>query len=311
VFLGVVSISLSRTIEKSAAADRQKNTMRYFKRLFPGNNATLNKLHSSFNDLDIDSDGSITTTELCYRYNQVTNAALGEETVNKINGWVNNLDSASQADGEINLGEYLEFMVFSLIENDVFTVRKLAVAMDEVVDGGETAEKMAEGNEALLGLVVGQKIAGGQDSSYSEKPLSGSELSSALADMASADGIADGAPDPFGHVHAKGQFSPSQIMMSRHGLKATKGVGQYTATPQGLQRTIKPDPRAPDEHKVDSPARLDDWVAQSVMKSDAADGTSVYVHDDLDLLALHRLAEASTLVRTLDLGKSEPGRYGV
>jgi hypothetical protein len=76
---------------------------------------------------------------------------------------------------------------------------------------------------------------------------------------------------------------------------------------------MKPDPRVPDEHKVDSPARLDDWVAQSVMRSDAADGTSVYVHDDLDLLALHRLAEASTRGRTLDLDLDEPesGRYGV
>jgi hypothetical protein len=88
-------------------------------------------------------------------------------------------------------------------------------------------------------------------------------------------------------------------------------VGEYTATPQRLQISMKPDPRAPNEHKVDSPARLDDWVAQSVMRSDAADGTSVYVHDDLDLLALHRLAEARKLGRTLDLDEPESGRCGV
>ena len=40
-----------------------------------------------------------------------------------INEWVENLESANEADGEISLPEFLEFMIYSLIEHDEFNVR--------------------------------------------------------------------------------------------------------------------------------------------------------------------------------------------
>jgi hypothetical protein len=53
VFLGVITISLTKTIDKSKFKDEQRNTIRYFKRLFPGNKATVEKLFATFQDLDM------------------------------------------------------------------------------------------------------------------------------------------------------------------------------------------------------------------------------------------------------------------
>ena len=71
VFLGVITISLTKTIQKSKKIDEQRKTIAYFNSLFPGNKITLMRLFRCFKDLDVDGDGSITPSELCFRFNQV------------------------------------------------------------------------------------------------------------------------------------------------------------------------------------------------------------------------------------------------
>eukprot|EP00935_MAST-01C_sp_MAST-1C-sp1_P000779 g779.t1 len=129
VFLGVITISLTKTIKTSNDRDKERATIRYFERLFPGNRATLHKLFRAFKDLDMDRDGAITPSEICFRFNQINTCSHirsepnHQRTVDHINEWVENLESANEADGEISLPEFLEFMIYSLIEHDEFNVR--------------------------------------------------------------------------------------------------------------------------------------------------------------------------------------------
>jgi hypothetical protein len=53
VFLGIITISLTKTIDKSKEKDEQRATIKYFKRLFPGNRATIDKLFRTYKDLDM------------------------------------------------------------------------------------------------------------------------------------------------------------------------------------------------------------------------------------------------------------------
>jgi hypothetical protein len=70
----------------------------------------------------------------------VTGAELGETTLTRINEWVENIESASQADGEISLSEFLEYMIYILIDADDFNVRKTKQA-----DGAEQDLQLAGG----------------------------------------------------------------------------------------------------------------------------------------------------------------------
>jgi hypothetical protein len=168
VFLGVITISLTKTIDKSKEKDEQRATIKYFKRLFPGNKATIDKLFATFKDLDMvsgalvrtlllatyhllplqDGDGSITPSELCFRFNQVTGAELGETTITRINEWVEQLESAAQADGEISLPEFLEYMIYILIDHDEFNVRVNVQETNDAIQDLEAGEEEAVGGGA-------------------------------------------------------------------------------------------------------------------------------------------------------------------
>ena len=75
-----ITISLTKTIKTSNDRDKERATIRYFERLFPGNRATLHKLFRAFKDLDMDRDGAITPSEICFRFNQVTGVELDQVT---------------------------------------------------------------------------------------------------------------------------------------------------------------------------------------------------------------------------------------
>ena len=80
VFLGIISISLETTIRQQQANDADQRVVRYFKKLFPGNAAKIKAIYRSFVALDIDSDGSISASELAYAYSVVMGVSMGRRT---------------------------------------------------------------------------------------------------------------------------------------------------------------------------------------------------------------------------------------
>jgi hypothetical protein len=58
--------------------------------------------------------------------NKVTGATLGKSTIDRINDWVNGLESGCDADGQISLNDFLEFMITVLMEEGDFKVRRKA-----------------------------------------------------------------------------------------------------------------------------------------------------------------------------------------
>jgi hypothetical protein len=142
VILGLVSIALEKSTTKKTFRDQQDQTARSFKRLFPRNDATIDKLIDAFKDLDADQDGVITSAELCFGLSQATGADLRSSTVDgdRISEWMLGTGSpSSKAGGQnraVDLVGFLEHMICILVESGGFWVRTTAPPNSAVGSAG-------------------------------------------------------------------------------------------------------------------------------------------------------------------------------